>query len=156
MPATEPIFSWEAISSTKQWEDLTEQQRIWCIAWLSNGHDYFEATSLAYHGSANSRTMSYEIRKHPSVVAFLELYRVLTQGSPTKEEQIAGILASIRQAPPYEQSRMRHLLAKLTGVIEMPPETEVTPDLVEADTKFEVGATVEQDGHRYRIVAEEI
>lgn len=123
-PETIP-FSWEAITETKPWQALTPSQRAWCLAWITNGHDALAATALAY-SPKSARTMQYEVKQHPTVVAFLELYRVLTQGAPSREEQIAGVLATIREAPAYAQDGARRLLAQLTGVIQ-DTKTEASP-----------------------------
>jgi hypothetical protein len=119
--ATTPIipFSWDALQRTRQWEALSPQQRVWTRAFIDNGGDKLAATRLAYKCSSDRSfsCMSHEVRKHPNVVSFLELYRVLTQGMPSREEQVADLLDAIRRAPPYAQDRPRKLLAQLTGSI---------------------------------------
>jgi hypothetical protein len=163
-------FSWEAIQDSTPWRALTEQQRRWCLAWLTNGHDFAKATALAYDCASpkNAASLSYEVRRNKRVVSFLEFYRVLTQGAPSREEQIAGLLETIREAPAYEQSRARRLLAELTGHIakseanEPASDSQPNPEPREthkADApKFYVGQIVTQrdgDGvlHTGRVLA---
>jgi len=111
-------FSWEAIQASKPWLALTPQQQIWCLRWLTNGHDYIDAVRWAYPlAKEKSRVpMSHEVRQHKNVLRFFEFYKVLTTGAPSREEQIADVLADIWEVPDYQKVPARRLLAQLTGV----------------------------------------
>jgi len=111
----EQPFSSDALQCAKQWRELTSQQRDWCKAYCSNGGDTLAATPSAYH-CASARTaacFNYEIRRNKNVIAFLELYEVLANGTSSREQQIAGLLETIREAPAYEKVLARRLLADI-------------------------------------------
>ena len=145
-------FSWDAVQGTNQWRELTAQQRIWCLAWIANGHDHLKATQLAYKCASprNTACLSYEVRRHKNIVRFLELYEVLTQGAPSREEQIAGVLDTIREAPAYSQIHARRLLAQLTGCVESEAEPDANP-VVAVKSPVRVGDIVLVDGVKHRV-----
>jgi len=103
--------------------------------------------------------MSHEVRKHKNVLRFFEFYKVLTTGAPSREEQIADVLADIREVPDYQKVPARRLLAQLTGVAlphnkRKPIESEVdseTPNGSPTQTQFSLtdripdGATALRD-----------
>jgi hypothetical protein len=57
--------------------------------------------------------MAYELRKTPEIMSAIDFYH----GGPSLQEQIAGVLKTIRNAPPYAQPEAQRLLAELTGLI---------------------------------------
>lgn len=156
-----PTLSWESLQEAKPWRELTPQQRAWCLAWLSNGRDPVAATALAYRCSSpkNTACLSYEVRRNKNVVAFLELCEVLTQGAPSREVQIAGLLEAIRNSPPYAQVRARQLLAELTGCVSNngqaeEPTTDLQPSSNSQKTIVtKVGDVVLVDGVPHRVTA---
>ena len=154
---TIPALSWDSLQATKPWQALTSQQRIWCLAWLTNGHDAIAATEIAYRCSSpkNAACMSYEIRRHKNVVTFLEFYEVLTEGAPSREVQIAGALQTLREVPVYEQVKARRLLAQLTGCVVKSDSEDGEPAEVSAQS-FPIGSIIVQDGKKYQVKAEEI
>ena len=148
--ATQSIpVSWDSLQNTKPWRALTAQQQRWCLAFISNGGDALEATRLSYNASSprNSVCLSYEIRRNKNVLTFLDLYRVLTQGAPSREEQIAGALEMIREVPAYEQVKARRLLAQLTGFVRSEDDSEAddVPKTSDSNSRIPSGATALKD-----------
>jgi len=157
MSTTTTPALWDEIQTKKPWLALSPAQKIWCLAFLTNGHDPISATELAYHCSSpkNAKCLSYEVRHHKHVTAFLELFEILTSGGPSLAEQIAGTLETIRECPPYAQARARRLLAQLTGCVKSDEAEDGEPAEVSAQS-FPIGSIIIQDGRQYRVKAEEI
>jgi hypothetical protein len=158
MTETPTATVWDRLEDSAQWTALTLQQRVFLAAFLA-GAGAVLATKTAYHAKNDqqAKVMSYEVSAKPAVVDAIAIATGAT-AEPTREELIAETRRQLRRAVPgsISASRLNAQLISLTA----PEKTEQAPepdqDLVEADTKFEVGATVEQDGHRYKIVAQEI
>jgi len=152
---TNPV-SWEALESTPQYRTLTAHQRNWVKALLSNGGNPVAATEAAYNCKSlkNATCLSYEVRRHPSVRAFLELHDVLSYGAPSKEQQIASVLETIREAPAYSRVRAQRLLAELTGFVGTSTDdqrSETNSGLESKGPISKIGDVVLQDGQKYRV-----
>jgi hypothetical protein len=117
MPTTasgvQPI-SWEALTASEQWRSLTPQQRAWVNAFVSNGGDPIGATRTAYHckSERNARCLSYEVRKHPAVVAALGFW----QGKTDRDLLIEQVRFQIRHAEPGSVAASR-FIAQLERLI---------------------------------------
>jgi hypothetical protein len=154
--ATQPIpVAWDSLQNTKPWQALTDQQQRWCIAFIAYGGDPVKATALSYNCASpkNAVSLSYEIRRHKNVITFLDLYRVLTQGAPSREEQIAGALEMIREVPAYEQVKARRLLAQLTGFVREDDDLEpkVSQPVEASPARCKVGDIVLVEDVKYRV-----
>jgi hypothetical protein len=152
---------WESLQASELFRRLTPQQQTWTTAFCATGGNALEATRLSYNCASpkNNACLTYEIRRNKNILAFLELYKVMTQGAPSREEQIAGVLETIREAPAYEQVKARRLLAQLTGVVRADDdEAEPVKDSQsESDepspVRFKVGDIVLVDGVKHRVTA---
>jgi hypothetical protein len=143
--------SWEAFERSSVWEALTPQQRLWVVEVLANGGDRIAATRVAYHcrTAKTAQILSYEVRKHPTIVAALEAYR----GVP-RAEFLAELRRTIRSAVDgsVAQVKAQALYARLAfgveGETDGRPASNSEESAAAPDRKVPAGARawVNKDG----------
>jgi hypothetical protein len=150
MPATAQIENptWDVVLASKMWRKLSAQRRVFLTAYVANGEDAIAATRTAYP-KANDKSvvcMSYELRKHPDIVAALDLWR-----GNDLQQLLEQVRVNLAAAKPGSVAAQR-LLAQKERLLGLDGAVSAEPS--EAPRrKYKIGDSVTQAGHTGRVLA---
>jgi hypothetical protein len=159
--------TWSRLDGSERWERLSVAQRAFVAAFVASS-SALTAVRLSYKPATetNVRAIASQVEHHATVQAAVDLALNREAEPVTHEQLITETRRQLRRAEPgsVAASRLNAQLERLTMPDVKPaedsqPKDEPSSDLVTIDERqqtFSVGAVVDQNGHRFKIVAEEI
>lgn len=150
-------MSWDRLTASREWHDLSAPRKVWLTTFLANGGDALDATRTAYPSvSARSlRIMSSQLKGHHAILAALELYN----GGVTRAFLISEVRLNLAKAEHGSVAAQR-LLSQLERLTLGGQESEAKfEEAVEhaaevaAAARFRVGEIVIQHGAKFQVTA---
>ena len=147
-------ISLSELHETPEFKSLTANQQNWFDRYATTG-DPRRATVESYPrakklGPAYTSQLMQKLLSAPRVRAVLACYWQLDG----RQKFLADLEIDIRRAKGSDKASLQMVRAKVLGLV---PGDDASILAAEPEQQtFPVGATVEQDGHRYRITAVEI